>query len=452
MTNKKLLLVSANIFAVPYPVYPLGLSYIASYLKSGLENYEIKIFDFIADDKDKFIDFINEFKPDHVGISLRNVDDVNSYTQNNFIEGYKHIVESVRKYSKADITIGGAGFSIYPQFIFEYLKPDFAIYGEGEESYLQLLNSIDNNRSFESIESLIYSKNGNTIQNDKSSYFKDLELNLDEGLIDFYWQNSGMLSIQTKRGCPFSCIYCTYPIIDGTKVRTLNPDKIVDAISKLYFEKGIDYYFFTDSIFNIHDDFNFKLAEKLIKSKVKIKWGAYFSPYNLNPELLKLLRKSGLEHIEFGTDSISDTQLKNYDKKFNVADILTASDLCNRLDIYFAHFLILGGYGETDQTINETYENSKKIENSVFFPFVGMRIYPGTTLQKIAISEGVISSDDKLLEPAYYISKNFDMATIQERAKATGRRWIFPDEDLTDGMIRFRKKNKKGPLWEYLVR
>ena len=216
MTNKKLLLVSANIFAVPYPVYPLGLSYIASYLKSGLENYEIKIFDFIADDKDKFIDFINEFKPDHVGISLRNVDDVNSYTQNNFIEGYKHIVESVRKYSKADITIGGAGFSIYPQFIFEYLKPDFAIYGEGEESYLQLLNSIDNNRSFESIESLIYSKNGNTIQNDKSSYFKDLELNLDEGLIDFYWQNSGMLSIQTKRGCPFSCIYCTYPIIDGT--------------------------------------------------------------------------------------------------------------------------------------------------------------------------------------------------------------------------------------------
>ncbi len=85
-------------------------------------------------------------------------------------------------------------------------------------------------------------------------------------------------------------------------------------------------------------------------------------------------------HIEFGTDSLSDTTLKNYGKPFTVADILEASKICNRLKIHCAHFLILGGYGETEDTLNETFENSKKIERTVFFPFVGMRIYPGTKL------------------------------------------------------------------------
>lgn len=451
MNTKKLLLISANVFDIPYPVYPLGISYIATYLTSKLPNYEIKLFDFIKDEKEKFVEYLLEFKPDHCGISLRNVDDVNTYHRKSFIDGYKEIVETIRTHSDSSITVGGSAFSIYPKFLYEHLESDFGIYGEGEESYRQLLLAIDNNESYESIEGLLYKKSEETIQNEKSYYFSDLELNLDNDLIDFYWQNSGMLSIQTKRGCPFSCIYCTYPLIEGKKVRTLNPDMIVDAIKKLYDEKGIDYYFFTDSIFNIHDQFNYRLAEKLIQSGVKIRWGAYFSPYNMNPKLMTLLKQSGLEHIEFGTDSICDTQLRNYDKKFTVKDIIEKSQLCNDLGIYFAHFLILGGYGETDDTIAETYENCKKIDNTAFFPFVGMRIYPGTPLQEIALREGVITPDEKLLQPKYYISQNFDMDSLQEKAHATGKKWVFPDEDLTEVMMKFRKKNKKGPLWEYII-
>ena len=74
-------------------------------------------------------------------------------------------------------------------------------------------------------------------------------------------------------------------------------------------------------------------------------------------------------------------------------------------------FMILGGIGETDDTINETFENSKKIKHTVFFPFVGMRIYPNTILHQKAIEEGVVSKDDDLLEPRYYISKNVDLTT-----------------------------------------
>jgi len=119
--------------------------------------------------------------------------------------------------------------------------------------------------------------------------------------------------------------------------------------------------------------------------------------------------------------------------------------------IYFAHFLILGGLGETDETLAEGFENSQRINNTVFFPFIGMRIYPGTELELIARQAGVISAGDDLMEPRYYLSGNVDLQRLKAQARQTGKRWIFPDEDLSGIMQKMRARNKKGPLWEYLV-
>ncbi len=193
------------------------------------------------------------------------------------------------------------------------------------------------------------------------------------------------------------------------------------------------------------------MAEKIIASGIKINWGGYFTFTHLDENLLKILKKSGLKHVEFGTEAISDTTLKTYGKNFTVNDVLEKSALCNKLEIDYAHFLILGGYGETDQTVDETFENSKLIKNSVFFTYLGMRIYPGTKLQQYAINEGVIDKNDDLLEPKYYLSKNVDYDSLKQKANRTGRRWVFPDEDTTIMSNKLRARNKKGPLWEYLI-
>ena len=452
MKKIKILLISANTFRIPYPVYPLGISYLKSYFKKNRPDYEVRLFDFNLKSSEQLINELNEFLPDFVGISMRNVDSVNSLNNESFISHYKKIVDVVKQNSKAVTVAGGSGFSIFPKKLYNELGTDFGIYGEGEESLQQLIDSVQNNSDYTKIEGLVFKKAGNTVFNAKITFLKSLDLNFDSNFLDFYWKQSGMLNIQTKRGCPYKCIYCTYPLIEGTNVRMLDSDKIVDALKVLYFDKGIDYLFFTDSVFNLNNDYNFELAEKIIRSKVKIKWGAYFTLKNLPEDLLKVLKKAGLSHIEFGTESFSDTTLEKYGKHFTVSEIIEKSNLCNKLEIDFAHFLILGGYGETDETIRETFENSKKINHSVFFPFVGMRIYPGTSLQKYAIEEGIISKTDDLLEPKYYMSKNVNLQNLKELAKATGRRWVFPDEDLTNVMMKMRAKNKKGPLWEYLIK
>jgi hypothetical protein len=130
--------------------------------------------------------------------------------------------------------------------------------------------------------------------------------------------------------------------------------------------------------------------------------------------------------------------------------VLEISKISSDLGIFFAHFLILGGYGETEQSLDETFENSKKIPRSVYFPYIGMRIYPHTELFNIAIKEGRIKSADELMEPVFYISNDIKTDTIKERALATGKKWIFADFDDKGMMEKFRLRKIRGPLWEFL--
>jgi radical SAM superfamily enzyme YgiQ (UPF0313 family) len=399
---------------------------------------------------DELIAYLKEFRPDYTGVSLRNVDDVDSTSRTSFIRGYREITEIIKRTVTTRMIIGGSAFSIYPKELFSFFEPEFGITGEGEESLFQLLTALENGSDFTHVQGLVFRNPEGIVVNERKEFQRNLDLSFEDPLSEFYWKKSGMMNVQTKRGCPHKCIYCTYPLIEGRKVRTLNSDKIMKTLTDLSVNKKINYFFFTDSVFNINNRFNTELAEKIIRKGLNIKWGAYFSPHDLDKETLSLYARAGLTHIEFGTESLSDTTLKKYGKHFSVQDVVEVSDACNAAGIYFSHFLILAGYGETEETVNEGFENSKRIANTVFFPYIGMRIYPGTILQKLALEEGYLHPDDDLLEPVYYLADGINYETLKERADATGRRWVFPDEDVVTFMNRMRKRNRKGSLWHHL--
>ena len=452
MENKFVLLISGNQLKVPYPVYPLGVSYLATYLRKNLPEYKVAIFDFNLKSFDDLAALLKEKQPTLVGISMRNIDNVNVFDTQNFIKYYRTIIEYVRNNSKAKIVMGGSGYSIFPEKLFEFFQPDFGIKGEGEESMLKLLRSIESGEAFDTIEGLVYSSSEGIKANNRTNYSKHLHLEFEPELIPFYWHNSGMLNIQTKRGCPYSCDYCSYPFIEGKLTRNLDADLVVDNLKKMKTDYGIDYVFFTDSVFNISNNYNIDLAEKIINSGVNIRWGGYFTPFNLSKEHLKLFKASGLTHIEFGTDSLSEVMLQNFNKNFSMKDVFEVSDNCHQLEINFAHFLILAGSKETKATIIETMENAKKIPPTVFFPTMGTRIYPGTQLCERAIAEGKIKNEYDLMESVYYISDLVSKEEIKNEALKTGRKFVFMDEDLGPIMKRMRAKGMKGPLWEYLIR
>lgn len=449
--SKKLLLISANTYTSPYPVYPLGVSYLKTYLQQEIPEFDVRVFDLNFGDMSSLGVVLQTGDFRYVGVSLRNIDDNNLYAKNSFIHWYVEVMQCIRAHSEACVIVGGAGFSIFPDILLARLGADFGIKGEGEKTLALLLRTLEAGGDPSLIEGLAFRDAAGRIRvNGRSDYADSLALRFEESWLDYYWEGSGMLNVQTKRGCPYRCIYCSYPVIEGRKVRQLDPVQVVETLRELYFEKQINYVFFTDSVFNIDRAYNEELAHRIIESGVKVSWGAYFSPRNLSRADLQLYKQAGLTHIEFGTESFSDQQLENYRKGFYWADVLEKSHACDELGIFYAHFLILAGYGETEASLEETFCHSRELTNAVIFPYIGMRIYPETELFRIACREGKISSREELLDPVYYVADGIDLTNIRTRARASGSHWIFPEEESEELMARFRAKKCRGPLWEYL--
>ena len=329
------------------------------------------------------------------------------------------------------------------------LGADYGIHGEGEGPLAELIGALERGRTEIDIPS-VYTRDGRR-GSGRRSYLPSIEVQFEPELTGYYWKRSGMLNIQTKRGCPYDCIYCSYPSIDGRCVRTMDPEAIAGNILRAKRDYGISYLFFTDSVFNISPEYNVRLAETLIRRRTDIRWGAYFSPRGIDAEQMRLFRASGLTHIEFGTESFCDRTLEAYGKHFTFGDVVRASRLALDEGVYYAHFLILGGYGDTRENVRETIENSRRMEYTVMFPYAGMRIYPHTRLAELAAKEGVVGRDDDLLGPTYYLSPDFDLEQVRPAALATGKAWVFPDDPQSALADTLRlKRNKKGPLWEYL--
>jgi radical SAM superfamily enzyme YgiQ (UPF0313 family) len=449
---KRIALISVNNFKIPYIIFPIGISYISTYLNEKMPEWQKEVFDFNMGDYEDLTEFCRNGNFKYIGISVRNIDDTNYYEQISFMAHYHKIMQIIRENSNAVVLMGGSGFSIYPGILFRELQPDWGIHGEGEENICKLITALEQGADPHVIDGLVYRKPDGSIGiNEHKQHISSLTLHVEQQIAHFYFEKSGMLNIQTKRGCPYHCIYCSYPIIEGHNVRLLDPVSVVENIIELKETKGIDYLFFTDSVFNIHKEYNRELASLLIQKKAGIKWGAFFTPHNLSFEDLSLYRDAGLKHIEWGTDSLSDSQLERLNKSFRFSHIKEQSLNASKLGIFYAHFLLLGGYGETDQSLDETFEHSKELGRTVFFPFVGMRIYPRTLFYDIAVKKGIISEEDTLLQPTYYLSKEITMETLQERAHATGQKWIFQGDESPELMERFRAKKKRGPLWEYLM-
>ena len=149
--------------------------------------------------------------------------------------------------------------------------------------------------------------------------------------------------------------------------------------------------------------------------------------------------------------------LGNYKKEFTQEDIIQASKICSKLMINHCHYLLFGGPGEDEETIEESFRLMDQLDPTAVIAMLGIRIYPGTEMQQISISQGVISQDNNLIYPFFYISPALGGRLdeiIQEKALAR-KRWIVPglEINITQNLIeQIRKFRVRGPLWELVGR
>lgn len=448
----KVLLVSANTLTQPYPVYPLGLDYVAGAIA---DRHQVRILDLNAEeDENVLFTVIDAFSPDVIGMSIRNVDTSDASNPKGFFAGYKELAADLRARSSATIILGGSGFTIFPGETMRALGANYGIIGEGERLVL-LLEAIEGRRDAASIPGVVTQHSPVVFP---TPWPNGIVRKFDPHLphLGYYLENGGMLNLQTKRGCRFNCIYCTYPQIEGHVMRLFDPQEVADTARRLQ-EAGARYFFVSDSAFNASVEHSLAIAQAFKKAGVSIPWGAFFAPVTPVDDYYRILADAGLTHVEFGTESLSDAVLKAYRKPFRVGQVFEAHAAAVAAGIYVAHYFLLGGPGETPTTMVDTLERIETLDKCVLFFFCGMRIYPQTDLYEIACQDGQIEASGNLLEPLFYRSPEIGgreiLARVRERAD--GRlNWIIGDGgEQTAGVIsRMYARGYSGPLWEHRIR
>jgi radical SAM superfamily enzyme YgiQ (UPF0313 family) len=451
--SSKVLLISANRCTTPDPVFPLGLVHLSAALRQA--GHDIVWLDRLAD-ADRFDEVLNACRPDFVGISLRNIDDVLIRKQETFFGDLVSYSKTIRQKNHCPIIVGGSGFSIFPRQLLDLSGADFGICGEGGAGLVSLIAALEKGGDHTGIPGLVYRQNSKIVVNAAATRPLDGEFgdaDRPAPVVAHYLRTGGMLNLQTQRGCGFRCCYCTYPLIEGRQHCRRPPEMVAAGFEQLQ-RSGARYVFIVDSIFNSSRQHVTEVCDAILRRNVKLSWGCFMRPQGLTPELMKLMVRAGLSHIEFGSDSFCDDVLAAYQKDFTFDDILHSSELARQENIDYCHFLIAGGPGETRETLARGFANSQRLKGAVIMAVVGMRIYPGTQLFERAVAEGVIERDADLLTPTYYLAPGLPAEGVFEQLQEFARRspnWIVgdPDPAYTRLVERLRQRGVVGPLWSY---
>jgi lipid biosynthesis B12-binding/radical SAM protein len=443
----KILLISSNSFITPYPVYPMGMAIIASALSE--KGHTVHQFDVIAENnaEDRLRNKLKEYSPDYIGISIRNIDNLDSLSRDDpkCLCTEKNLVSLIRQCTDAPIIVGGSAVSTLPEEILDFIEADYGVVGEGEQIICDLIDTLSNGHPAPKI-----LRSPDTLIKGEAMCSPLWE----RRLVEFYFEQSGMINLQTKRGCPFNCSYCIYPNLEGMHFRFRESRAVIDDLRRLLGIYNVQTVFFTDSVFNDPGDHYLELAEEIILSGLKIRWSGYFRPQGMGPKELKLLKRSGLYAMEVGTDAGCDETLNCLNKGFHFKDVIDFNRACIEAEIPSAHFFIFGGPGETENTLREGLGNIGMLGKSAIFIYSGIRILPRTDLYRRALLEGLLSEKAFLLNPVFYFSPDIDVESMNRtiEKEATGRPdFIFPPDKGTIIIDAMNAQGYRGLLWDRMI-
>ena len=447
----KVLLISPNIESLPDPVFPIGLAYITGALRKNRIEHQVLDLCFAENYDASIKSAITSFEPDIIGISLRNFDNVSYPNYISYLPFYRHVVQTIKEKSRARIVLGGSGFALMPDALLEYLGADFGIVGEGEASFVSLINDLDGKKDLPgSLKPGLIGARPAIIKNLDAIAIPDRS-GFDNKA---YLKWGGMGNVQTKRGCPFKCVYCTYPVIEGKNTKLRNPELVSDEIESIL-EYGINNIFFVDNTFNYPVDHAEAICREMISRKLPIKWSCYANPGFITPRLIELMIAAGCTGVEFGSDAANQTMLVSLGKNFTVTDLRNASTICRQAGMSFCHSLLLGGPGETMETVHQTFDAVLGMSPTATICMIGIRVFPKTRLSVIAVEEKIIGSKHDFLKPVFYLSQAIEneiLPFVKKFSKGNPT-WIFPGLNInidTELQKKLRRFGIKGPLWEYM--
>ncbi len=462
----KVLFVYSNQVRDLLPAPPIGLSYVASATADA--GHAVEFIDLLLNQKglQQLEHRLRQFDPDLVAISVRNIDNVIHQRLLTHLDELGRQTRLIRRHTQAQIVVGGPAISVLGCRALQHIDADFAVLGEGEESFPALLEQITGERDYAKVPGVCVR---DPAQSKRAVAPKRAEGFGPSGMQRWlrnwraYQRQGATWPIQSKRGCPLHCTYCTYPGIEGRSLRHRPPEEIVAEIRQVQRAVNPRCFEFIDSVFNLPESYAIELCEAVIRSGLKVNLTTMgVNPRFLSSELLRVMQRAGFNSLMITPESASDPVLEAMKKGFCRDDVIRAAELVRRSEISSMWFFMLGAPGETCDTAEETVSFAEQHLNwrgalSMFT--TGIRILPDTELAQQAIREGYLPADQNFAESVFYFSPQVSEQWLLERVDRAIRRCptiVHAAEDPSGtrrGMLIHRLMHLVGlapPYWRYL--
>lgn len=381
----KILLINPPAPTVSEPsIPPLGIAYIAAFLREN--NIKVDIIDLDLE-REKFKNISNHIlplNPDLIGIGGLTLQMENAY----------RIAKIIKNISNDIIVVtGGAHPSALPEQTLREGEGniDIVVVGEGEYTLLDIVK----NRSWDEIPGIIYIKNNKICRNkprEPISNLDSLPLPARDMLKIERYRGWGPLKkvpsthLIASRGCPFDCIFCSEKAVFGRNHRRREPRIIVDEIEYLMNEYGMKEISFYDDLFTLKKDWVISICQEIIQRGIKIDWKVLSRVDTVDYKILKYMKEAGCWIIFYGFESGSQKILDNIRKKQTVEQNIKAAELTRKAGIEMHGFFMIGNIAETEETVYQTIKIARKIKPK-HYQFTIVRPDPGSDLYNSYVQE-----------------------------------------------------------------
>jgi radical SAM superfamily enzyme YgiQ (UPF0313 family) len=359
---------------------PLGAACVAAATKKAGYGVQLLALPSKTEGEGQIRETIQQLRPNVIGISVRNIDDQNMNSPQFLLASIKNVVAACHNASQAPIVLGGAGYSILPESALTYLGADMGIQGEGEAAFPALLSWIEQGKEGPAPPAVYPPTKPPTPR----AFAASLDaLPLPEPCL---WLQPGAtpmrIPVQSRRGCPLDCIYCSTSIIEGRPVRRRSPAAVVRWLTEVR-QCGFREFYFVDNTFNVPPAYAKELCRKIIATELGLDWWAIVYPKWVDPELVELMSKAGCTQVSLGFESGSAPVLRQLNKRFDCAEVVMIAAMFRDAGIKRHGFLLLGAPGETRDSVEESLVFADGMNLDALKVTVGLRIYPQTPLARM---------------------------------------------------------------------
>ena len=353
-----------------------GLLSIAAQAKRA--GYNVSVYNLCTSPWRDVIKLITETKADVYGIS--------AFTANR--RGMGAVAELIRQFHpQAHITVGGPFVTALPLDTLRYYQDiDTAVIGEGENTFMDLLECLDAGRPVVGIPGTAW-RNGEEVTMGPT---RSRIINLDVLASQFDYFTSPI--VMTSRGCPGRCSFCGSFNTWGKRLCFHSAEFTLDTFKKALARLPIPFLAIKDDTFTANRQRTIAICDAIIESKLNFLWSCDTRVDSLDDDLLYKMRLAGCQMISLGVESGSPEILKTMNKKTTPKMVLKATRAAQKYGMYVRYYMILLNRGETPETIQQSIALIKAGRPNDY-DFSALSFYPGTEDWKILREKQGLTSD-----------------------------------------------------------